>query len=127
MLRIKLLLLVALWIPLAGAADSIAGTWRGESICTSKPSACHDETVIYHFASVSGKPNTFSLSADKVVDGQAVNMGTLEFRYIENEHALVCDAPQGTWRFTIEGDKITGTLTRPDHTLFRRVSVRKDP
>ena len=63
----------------------------------------------------------------KVVDGQAVNMGTLEFRYIENEHALVCDAPQGTRRFTIDGDKITGTLTRPDHTLFRRVAVRKDP
>jgi hypothetical protein len=37
------------------------------------------------------KPGAFSVSADKIVDGKAVNMGTLEFRYIAAQHALVCD------------------------------------
>jgi hypothetical protein len=66
------------------------------------------------------------VSADKIVDGKAVNMGTLEFRYVEDQHALVCEYAQGVWRLSVDGEKIEGTLTRPDGSLFRRVALRKE-
>ncbi len=52
-------------------------------------------------------------------------MGSLEFRYIEDSHALICDYAQGTWRLNVDGDTMTGSLTRADKTLFRRVTLRK--
>jgi hypothetical protein len=110
---------------IAFSKDLISGTCRGQSTCEQTESACHDETVVYHFALLPDKPDRFSVSADKIVDGKTANMGTLELRYIDNEHALVCDYAQGTWRLNVEGDTITGTLTRPDKTLFRRLTLHK--
>jgi hypothetical protein len=66
------------------------------------------------------------VSADKIVDGKAVNMGTLEFRYIAAQHALVCEYAQGVWRLSVDGTKMEGTLTRPDGIVFRRVALRKE-
>jgi hypothetical protein len=34
----------------AAAADPVAGTWEGTSLCQIKPSPCHDEHVVYRFA-----------------------------------------------------------------------------
>ena len=107
--------------------EQIAGTWRGESSCAVKETACHDETVVYRFLKIPEKPGYFSISADKIVDGKAVNMGTLEFQYREDQHELVCDYAQGVWRLKVDGAKMDGTLTRADNTIFRRVTLRKDP
>ena len=104
----------------------IAGIWRGQSSCEQKQSACREETVVYRFSPLQDKPGSFSVSADKVVDGKAVNMGTLEFRYVEDQHALVCEYAQGVWRLSVDGEKIEGTLTRPDGSLFRRVALHKE-
>lgn len=121
---------LAAWALLAAptvfAQDPVTGTWRGQSLCAVKASACREESVVYRFSKTPGKLGTYSASADKIVDGKAVNMGTLEFRYIEDEHALVCDYAQGVWRLILTGEKIEGTLTRPDKTLFRRVTLQKD-
>ena len=77
-------------------AAEIAGTWRGDSPCVEKDTACHDEEVAYRFTK-EGK-GTYSVSADKIVDGKPVNMGTLEFRYDEAQHLLTCEYGQGVWR-----------------------------
>jgi hypothetical protein len=52
----------------------IAGTWRGNSICTVKGSPCHDEINVYRFASVPERAPSFSVTASKVVDGKEVVM-----------------------------------------------------
>ena len=110
----------------AQGKPAIAGIWRGQSSCEQKQSACREETVVYRFSPLQDKPGSFSVSADKIVDGKAVNMGTLEFRYVEDQHALVCEYAQGVWRLSVDGEKIEGTLTRPDGSLFRRVALHKE-
>ena len=104
---------------------AIAGVWRGQSSCEQKESACREETVVYRFSPLQDKPGSFLVSEDKIVDGEAVNMGILEFRYVEGQHALVCESAQGVWRLSVDGEKIEGTLTRPDGSRFRRVMLHK--
>ena len=121
-----LIISAALQLAFAQGKPAIAGIWRGQSSCTQKESACREETVVYRFSPLQDKPGSFSVSADKIVDGKAVNMGILEFRYVEGQQALVCKYAQGVWRLTLDGSKMEGTLTRPDGSLFRRVLLHKD-
>jgi len=106
--------------------SKLLGNWRGDSTCVATGTACRDEKVVYHIAKIPGKPGYFSVSADKVVNGAAINMGTLEFSYDLNKQTLVCEYAQGVWRITIDGNKMNGTLTRPDKTIFRRVRLKKE-
>jgi len=124
--RSVLVIVATLHLMFAQGKPAIAGTWRGQSSCEQKESACRDETVVYRLSPLQDKPGSFSVSADKIVDGKAVNMGTLEFRYVEDQHALVCEYAQGVWRLSVDGEKIEGTLTRPDGSLFRRVALHKE-
>ena len=124
--RSVVVIAVASQLIFAQGKVAIAGTWRGQSSCEQKQSACREETVVYKFSPLQDKPGSFSVSADKIVDGKAVNMGTLEFRYVQGEHALVCEYAQGIWRLSVEGEKMEGTLTRPDGSLFRRVALHKE-
>lgn len=110
----------------AQGTSAIAGTWRGQSSCEQKQSACREESVVYRFSPLHDKPGSFSVSADRIVDGKPVNMGTLEFRYVDDQRALVCEYAQGVWRLSVNGEKMQGTLTRPDGSLFRRVILRKE-
>lgn len=122
-----LVIVAASQLLFAQGKPAIAGVWRGQSSCEQKESACREETVVYRFSPLPDKPGTFSLSADKIVEGKAVNMGTLEFRFVEDQHALVCDYAQGIWRLLVNGEKIEGTLTRRDGSIFRRVVLHKEP
>jgi hypothetical protein len=124
--RCILIILDALQLAFAQGKPQIAGIWSGQSSCTQKDSACREETVVYRFSPLQDKPGSFSVSADRIVDGKPVNMGTLEFQYIEDQQALVCKYAQGVWRLTLDGSKMRGTLTRPDGTLFRRVLLQKE-
>ena len=102
----------------------LKGTWAGESICQVKNSACKDEIVTYH---ITGKnnPALFRINADKIVNGKAVEMGELEFRYEKSNHTLICESANGFWKLTVSGRKIEGTLTLPDKTVYRRISLKK--
>jgi hypothetical protein len=103
---------------------TVLGTWKGESLCTVKPSACHDEVVVYEITTVAGSKDHISWKADKIVDGKQVNMGTLECTYESN--TVTCDMPgRGVWSLTVDGDVMTGTLKLSDGTLFRRVSAKR--
>lgn len=112
------------------AADEVwpfVGTWHGASSCVAKNTACRDETVVYRVAKLPEKSGYFSVTADKIVSGNAVNMGTLEFRYDHDRDMLVCEYSHGVWRLKVDGGKMEGTLTGPDHSVFRRVTLRKEP
>jgi len=111
---------------LAQDTTGITGTWRGRSACEQKESACKDETVVYRVTPVKDRPGSYTVDADRIVDGKALNMGMLEFRYLEQEHALICEYPQGVWRFSVGKEKMDGTLTRRDGSIFRRVTLAKD-
>ena len=102
------------------------GKWKGESLCTVKPSACHDEVVVYEITAVAGKPGALLWKADKIVNGEQQNMGTLDCSYSADSRTMTCDIPgRAVWSLTVSGDVMTGTLKRSDGTLFRKVSVKR--
>jgi hypothetical protein len=104
----------------------LAGDWRGDSICQVRPSACHDEDSLYHFTKVEGKPGAYSLKADKIVNGQAVTMGTSDCSYDAKAQALECSIPdRAILRFTWEGKEMRGTMTLTDKTLWRKLTLKK--
>ena len=102
----------------------LIGDWKGESICEIKNSPCHNESVVYHITK--GKEtDMFLVNADKIIEGKPVNMGTLDFNYEKENKALVCTFKNGTFRLTIAGNKMEGTLVTPDKILFRRIVLIK--
>jgi hypothetical protein len=109
-----------------GKASPFSGTWRGNSVCVARNTACHDEAVVYRVQQLPASDNA-SISADKIVNGQAIHMGSLEFHYDQPSQSWVCQYPQGVWRLKVAGAKLNGTLTQPDGTLFRKIALRKDP
>jgi hypothetical protein len=105
--------------------STIVGDWRGESVCQVRESACHDEDSLYHVSKIADKPHWYSLRGDKIVDGKPVTMGTVDCLYDTEKHTLTCEYPRGVFLFTIEGSKMTGTMTLPDKTLWRKLSLKK--
>ena len=104
--------------------QQLVGNWQGDSICQVKPSSCHDEKVVYHI-SKGGDPNDVVVSADKIVDGKAVNMGSGTYSYDKKTATLLNERDGWIWRLKVEGDRITGTLKKPDNTVFRRVTLER--
>jgi hypothetical protein len=115
---------ILLLLPAVAAADDGApvGTWRGTSLCTVKPSACNDETVVYHVARAAGG---LEVEADKIVDGKELNMGTLSCTWDRPSRTMACAFAKGVFRFVIDADdrRMTGTLTLTDGTLFRKITA----
>ena len=128
----RVLLCAIAWMVAANAAaaqktnETVLGKWEGESLCTVKPSACHDETVVYEFSAAGDSKDHVVVNADKIVDGKALNMGTLDCKYADDRHTITCDLPgRGVWRFTADGDAMTGTLKLSDGTVFRKVTAKR--
>ena len=111
--------------PASADDSSVAGDWRGNSICVVRESACHDEDSLYHVARLAEKPTWFSMKLDKIVDGKPVTMGTQECNYDSTKKSLVCEFPRCVMRFTIQGDKMEGTMTLTDGTLWRKITLKK--
>src|SRR5229473_7939326 len=112
----------------AASGDSeaaILGDWRGESVCQVRESACHNEDSLYHVAKIADKLHWYSLRGDKIVDGKPVTMGTIDCLYDSEKHTLTCEHPRGVFLFTIGGNKMTGTMTLPNKTLWRKLSLKK--
>jgi hypothetical protein len=106
-------------------ASRFAGTWRGDSVCIAKNTACHNEVVVYRVQKLPA-PDHVTISADKVVNGTSINMGSLEFHYEQQIQSWVCHYPPGVWRLKVRGTEVNGTLTQPDGSLLRQLSLRKD-
>src|SRR5262249_12687846 len=110
---------------LAQDEAALAGNWSGESLCQAKNSPCQDEKVVYHI-SQSREPGKVKVSADKIVDGKVINMGTLDFTYDKRDGTLVNETSGRVWKFTVKGNTMQGALTLPDKTIYRRVTLNKE-
>jgi hypothetical protein len=105
--------------------SGLVGDWRGDSVCVVRDSACRDEDSLYHLAKLAGKPGWFSMRLDKIVDGKPVTMGTTECSYHSAERALTCEFPRGVFRFTTQANKMAGTMSLTDGTLWRKLALSK--
>lgn len=109
--------------PRSPEITDLVGDWSGTSLCQVKPSACHDETVVYHLSNP--HDDKITIQADKIVDGKPVTMGTSEWTYERSAHSLSWQMPRGTWKLVIDGDILEGTLTGTDNVVFRKVRLRR--
>jgi hypothetical protein len=96
------------------------GIWRGTSLCLVRPSACHDETVVYRITRTK-TPDSLTIDARKIVRGEEQGMGILGCHFTSPNGTLTCAIPQGTWQFRIRNDSLVGELRLPDNTKFRDV------
>jgi hypothetical protein len=103
---------------------NLVGDWKGQSSVQPKNTRARDETVVWHLKK-GNAPGKLLIRADKVVNGKAVNMGTLEFAYDQAQKLIVCRYEHGVWSLRVNGKSIEGTLTTPDETVIRRVSLEK--
>jgi hypothetical protein len=108
----------------ADVASQIAGAWRGNSVCLAKNSPCHDEVNVYHFLKVAGRPNSFSVTASKIVDGKEIVMGSSEWTYNAAQHSVESRSP--AIRLVVTGNKMDGALSLPDGMPYRRISLKKE-
>jgi len=112
--------------------DEILGTWKGTSTCVDRVRypACKDEVVVYEFREMAGAPETVLLQGDKIVGGQRVNMGELEFVWDAGEGAWLSEFRirnnHGLWRFVVHGTSLEGPLVDlPEKNLARKVAVKR--
>jgi hypothetical protein len=110
---------------LAQDEEALVGNWSGESLCQAKNSPCQDEKVVYHI-SQSREPGKVKVSADKIVDGKVINMGTVDFTYDKKDGTLVNETSGRVWKFTVKGNTMQGALTLPDKTIYRRIMLKKE-
>lgn len=108
-----------------GEERKLVGTWRGESLCVEKGTACHDEMAVYRIAAIPGKPGYLMVSGGKVVDGKEIVMGTGEWRYDSAKRTLSVELPRGVITLKADGGKLEGTFTLPDKTVLRRITLKK--
>ena len=109
----------------AQADTTLIGIWKGESLCQVKDSPCNDEKVVYKIAPAR-EPGKVNIKADKIVDGRPVTMGVSDWDYDKDKNTLTMVVPRGVWKLTIDGNKIDGTLTLDDMTIYRRMWLKKD-
>lgn len=103
---------------------ALVGDWKGQSVVQVKNSPAKDETVVWHI-SKGRQAGNLLVRADKIVNGKAISMGALEFTYDKAQKLLVCKYEQGVWSLHVKGKSMEGTLTRPDQTVFRKVTLEK--
>jgi len=110
--------------------SALAGTWTGTSTCVGDRPACNNETVVYRFVPVQGKPKQVRMLGDKIIDGKRLVMGALVFEYEAQKGELTCDFTRGqthaVWSFTVKGESMTGKLELlPEHSIGRDVKVHR--
>jgi hypothetical protein len=104
-------------------AHPVLGEWHGRSTCLVKPSACHDEIVIYSIRRDSVHRDSLTMQADKLVNGARDFMGTLRCGW--TAPTLTCPMRGDWWRFTLRADTLVGSLDLADGRRFRDVVVTR--
>jgi hypothetical protein len=104
----------------------LIGVWRGHSECAVANSPCHDETNVYRVSEVAGSSDQVHIVGAKIVDGKEITMGSSDWRYDAAQHDLQTELPAGIFRLHVDGGSMEGVLMLPDHTVYRRIHLRKD-
>jgi hypothetical protein len=100
------------------------GTWRGKSICLDKNSGCHDEEVVYRITHDKGS-NSYTVDADKIVEGKTINMGPLMFSFDQAKGMLTSEMGKNSWQIKINGNQMEGKLMKGNEA-FRKIALVKD-
>ena len=108
------------------AAKTPVGTWRGESVCLVRPSACNDEIVVYRITPMKAA-DSLAIDARKIVRGEEQEMGVLGCRLVPLAGQLTCTLPNGVWHFSVRNDSLTGEWRLLDDTRFREVRTVRAP
>jgi hypothetical protein len=87
--------------------------------------SCRNETVVYYIKNVPDRPDLVIIQADKIVEGKAITMGTGQWQYDRAQHTLEWRMPQQVWLLKVTGNRIDGTLTLSDKTVFRKMTLEK--
>jgi hypothetical protein len=103
--------------------SSIIGIWKGTSICQVKNSPCHDEIVVYHVSKIAGR-DSFSIAANKIINGAEEEMGILRFKLDRKNMQMVSTDYNSLWTFTIKGRDLDGTLYSRN-ALYRIIKLKK--
>jgi len=135
--RIALLALVGLAGSAAAsgaATDRIVGTWRGTSLCVDLKvaPACHDEEVVYEIKPAAGKADTVTVSADKIVNGERLPMGVIDFTYDDKDATwkgeVTSPRYHSLWILKVEGASIKGTAEDlAAKAVIRRIDLGRQP
>ena len=123
---VALLLQAAASVCVGAEASSVAGTWRGQSICATDNPVCQNETVVYYIKDVPDRPDLVFIQADKIVNSKAITMGSGQWRQDRAQHTLEWRMPQRVWLLKIAGNRIEGTLTLADKSVVRKMTLSKD-
>src|SRR5438876_11318957 len=60
--------------------SKLAGTWRGDSLCMEKGTACHDEVAVSRIAAIPAKRGLLMVTGGKIADGNEMVMGSGDWR-----------------------------------------------
>jgi hypothetical protein len=67
-----------------------------------------------------------NLSANKIVDGKEVNMGSSECAYDPGAHSINCLLPNGaSMRLQVSGHAMSGKMILADGTAWREITLRR--
>lgn len=117
-----------LFLAVADPRQPILGHWTGTSICTGVRPACHDEIASY-WVKAGTKPDLVRIDAGKIVNGQDLLMGTLDFQVNFSTRTLTSVSESGgsrvTWSFTWSNTAMTGTLKSSDGQVIRNIRLMK--
>ena len=111
-------------VPAQTARPDPVGTWRGTSLCQVRPSACHDESVVFRITRTTVR-DSLALDGRKIVNAAEVEMGVLGCRLDGPSARLTCPIPGGVWQFTIRGDSLVGELRLSDGPKVRDVRTAR--
>ena len=75
--------------------------------------------------SKSKEPGKVRIRADRIVNGRSITMGVSDWDYDKTKKTIAWKTKLGVWQLTADGNKMNGTLTLNDQTVFRRVSLKK--
>jgi hypothetical protein len=119
-------------IPLLAASSTLTaqqagltGVWRGESICMQQGTACKNEHVLYYVDAIPDHPDQVQIRADKIVNGEAITMGTSAWHVDADRHTVEWKTPRQVWLFSFSGTHMEGTLKLSDGTVVRKASLQK--
>ena len=127
-MKIKILLFLTLLLALEKVSNSqsLIGIWKGTSLCQVKNSSCYDENVVYHI-SKNDSPDSYKISASKIIDGKENDMGTLNFTFDPQLKVLflVDSVKQVRWEFKLTAKEMHGTLMLKG-SLYRIIDLKKE-
>jgi hypothetical protein len=104
---------------------SLTGDWGGTSVCVANHDPCRDEKALYHLTGPNAS-NVVTVVGSKIVDDREIVMGPpSDFTYDPEKKTLFLENRYGTFRFTVSGTTMEGTLTLPSGVLYRRISLKK--